>query len=383
MTRFFATAFVCVGCLTLCMNSAWAAEVPADSFLAQVRMHFSAWDLDGDSQLSADEIELGLHHPAYTGRAAAAIAALRRAVRADRSLAPLSLAAIEASLPYSSKADPRPPHYESLYAACYKKLSESPRALYASGKPRCETLAQGRLGDCFLLAGLGAVAHADPERLMSMIQPQADGRVLIRFGDGTELLMQPPTDAEIAIGASTRNDGTWAVTFEKAVGHVKLKQQKTDRHVAPLSIIGVGGRPNTVVAMITGHKTERLGCEDFQKGQLSEDERAARLEMIRERLVAARSEGKLIVGGTAAKGKQALVPGIYYNHSYAVLDYNRDTDSVSFWNPLSNGHTPKGPAGLQFGYKTSYGRFECPLTEAVMWFGSFSVETDLPPDPEA
>jgi hypothetical protein len=57
-----------------------------------------------------------------------------------------------------------------------------------------------------------------------------------------------------------------------------------------------------------------------------------------------------------------------------VLAYDRATDVVTFWNPLSNGFKPKGEPGLQNGYPTSYGHFTCPLREAVRWFGSFSIE---------
>ena len=53
-------------------------------------------------------------------------------------------------------------------------------------------------------------------------------------------------------------------------------------------------------------------------------------------------------------------------------------DSVTFWNPFGNKYVPRGPAGLEHGYPTSYGRFVCPLPEAVQWFGSFSCETDEP-----
>ncbi len=72
--------------------------------------------------------------------------------------------------------------------------------------------------------------------------------------------------------------------------------------------------------------------------------------------------------------------GLFYDHSYGVLGYDRGPTVVTFWNPVGNAYKPKGPPGLEHGYPTSHGRFDCPLVEAVMWFGSFSVETDEPAD---
>ncbi len=54
---------------------------------------------------------------------------------------------------------------------------------------------------------------------------------------------------------------------------------------------------------------------------------------------------------------------------------------MTFWNPFGNRYTPKGPPGLQSEYVTEHGRFTMPLAEAVMWFGSFSIETAKPPRP--
>ena len=120
----------------------------------------------------------------------------------------------------------------------------------------------------------------------------------------------------------------------------------------PYSIIGVGGSPHTPLGFLTGHTTERLGCEGFLKTDLSPADRAAKLDEIRDKLVAAQKAGKLIVGGTAdIGGPQVKVPGLYYNHSYAVLNYGRATDTVTFWNPMGNRFTPKGPPGLADGYQ--------------------------------
>ena len=93
------------------------------------------------------------------------------------------------------------PKFESLYAAAMAKLDAAPRDPFATGSPKIESLGQGRLGDCFLLASLGAVAHRDPDRLKRMMRPTSDGKVAVTFGDGKMVVLPPPTDAEIVIGA--------------------------------------------------------------------------------------------------------------------------------------------------------------------------------------
>lgn len=360
-----------------------AAKATAPKFLDVVKENFAAWDRDKNAELSGDEIELAVHNPAVKGHAAAAAAALRRAVRAEHARLPVTLAKLVAEIPYDakSKAEPKPANYEGLYDSALAKIAATKREIFVSDKPSVDGLHQGRLGDCFLLAGLGTMAHCYPERLKQMIEPTTDGQIAVTFGSGQRVVLPPPTDAEIVIGAETGNDGVWANVFEKAIGQLYLERQTTKKHVTPFSIIGVGGTPNTPLSFLTGHRCKRLGCEDFQKeGLLQGEAREARLKDIRQQLTATLKAGRVIVGGTAPiSGQQVKVPGLYYNHSYGVLNYDEQTDLVTFWNPFGNKFTPKGPASLKHGYQTSHGRFEVPLPEAVMWFGSFSIETTEPP----
>lgn len=377
--RFFAVAILIF--LAIPTPGRAASPEKPSPFLEQVHANFAAWDTDHDERLTAKEIELSLTNPAVKGDAAAAIASLRRAIRANRDREAFTLRELEDSVPYRSGVEPPLPQFEAMYATAQERITKAGRELFMSGKPQLKGLHQGRLGDCFLLAALGSCVHRDPERIVRMMQPTGDGNCAVTFGNGRRLVMPLPTDGEIAIGASTGHDGLWANMFEKAVGQIYLERSTSGRHVAPFSIIGVGGSPATVLNLITGHTTRRYGCELFQRGILDPAEHEALLDEMRTALIDAQRDGRMFCGGTAPIGKQTLVPGLYYNHSYGVLGYDEKTDEVTFWNPFGNKYTPKGPASLKHGFPTSYGQFSMKLEDAVMWFGSFSIETDVPVDP--
>jgi hypothetical protein len=357
---------------------ATAVETPASTgFLDQVKENFAGWDTNHDGVLSAEEIEKAVDNPAVKGSAAAAAAALRRAIRANPEISPVTLDRLTASV--HDKPSPKIPSYAVMYEIAQKKIDSANHELFVSGEPRVETLGQGRLGDCFLLAPLGTVAASQPDRLKKMVTQQPDGQIKVDFGDGETVTLPPPTDAEIAIGAGTLNDGVWANVFEKSIGHIYLERQKTPKHVTPYDIIGVGGTPNSPLGILTGHKCVRVGCEEFQTGKLDASARDKKLDEIRNDLTEAFQSHHLVVGGTAEiHGPEIKVPGLYYDHSYGVLNYDRNTDMITFWNPMGNHYEPKGTPGLDHGYATNHGRFDCPLTDTVMWFGSFSIETDQP-----
>lgn len=353
------------------------AQTTRSEFVEQVRLHFAKWDKDGDGALVTNEIELAVSDPRIQGKAAAAVAALRRAIRGNRELKSLALKQIVDSVPYRAKATPKLPDFDVMYATHLERIQTARRELFVSDMPKAECVSQGKLGDCFLLATLGTVAANDPARLKKMLKPLPEGKVEVTLGTGRKLVLDMPTDAEMCIGVRNQNDGMWALVFEKAIGTVYLERQKMGKHVSPLSIIGVGGTPNVPLELLTGHAVKRTGCEDFQSGKLDEAAREQKLAEVRKNLAEAVRKGRLIVGGTAPLGgKQTVVPGLYYNHSYGVLAYDEKTDAVTFWNPFGNRYTPKGPPGLKTGFVTEHGRFTMPLTDAVMWFGSFSIETD-------
>ncbi|HVJ85608.1 MAG TPA: C2 family cysteine protease [Caulifigura sp.] len=350
----------------------------ASPFFGQVHQNFATWDLDHNGELSVEEVEKAVNNPAIQGEAAAAAASLRRAVRADKSLPPLTEEKIAASLKTTSTKEKPQPKYESMYESALKKITSSRKELFVEETPRLETVAQGRMGNCFLLASLGSCTHCDPSRLKSMFELQPNGRVLVKFGTGETMELDLPTDAELAIGASTANTGLWANMYEKAIGTAMLNRSGPGRYPTPISRISGGGTPSVPLAHLTGHVVRKHSCRDYRTPVDEKGASAADLDPLRKDLIAAFAEGRLVVGGCGPKADQRLVKGIVYLHSYGVLEYDAKTDTVLFWNPLGTSRTPDGPEGLENGYTVKHGLFRVPLKEAVMWFGSFSIETDEP-----
>ena len=372
--RHFASAVVVLAMTAVAPAGGMSA---GDAFLSEIRSHFAAWDADHDGKLSFGEIDVACTDPAVKGDTAAAAATLRNVAKL-RNLMPAEYATALAD----PSADGKPNGYVRAFEANQKTIAMLKRDLFAA-PPEPDMLGQGRLGDCFLLAGLGTLCHADPARLQKMITATPGGNTHVAFGNGQTVVLPAPTEAEACIGAHTRNNGLWANAFEKAVGARFMAHAKTDKYKTPFAIIGVGGTPNTVLTMITGHKCVRVGCEDFQKpGKLDGDVRTKRLDAVRDALEQAFKDGRLIVGGTGdINAGETVVPGLFYDHSYGVFGYDRKTDVVTFWNPMGGAFKPKGDPGLKYGYPTSYGQFQCPLADTVLWFGSFSIETTEPVDP--
>jgi hypothetical protein len=333
----------------------------AAPFADEARSRFAAWDRDGDGALSPAELAWAIHDPATRGASAACAVALRGSGLKSPTLAQV----VEEA-----------PRLEPAYRAALRRIGGARRDLFA-GEPRLDAIGQGRLGDCYALAGLGALTHADPGRLKRMFEPLPGGRVRVTWGDGSSREFAAPTDGEVCVGARTRNTGVWANCYELAVGLDELSRLKESSGRTPFGRITGGGTPNTPLELITGRFVKRVGCE-AARDAADDGARKAALDAIRGELTAAFAAKRLVVGGTGPLPKRGAVPGILYNHSYAVLGFDAARDEVLFWNPIGNAFKPKGGPGLANGYPTSYGRFAVPLAEAVRWFGSFSVETDRP-----
>lgn len=346
------------------------AEARSDSaFVQQVQANFPAWDLNKDGKLTVEEIDKAVANPKVKGPAAAAAAALRRAAHSkSRELPVVTLA----NLPQlDAQKESKTLSLESMYTSALERIGKTNRELFGGGPPDLSKLHQGRLGDCFCLAPMGALINRDPKQVMQMFTLGTDGTCTVNFGGKNSVKVTMPTDAEVAVMANTGGDGVWLNVYEKAIGLSRSKPG--DDPANAINVVSKGGSAGTMVAFVTGHEIERFSCTPWRDTKVSEAERKQKLEELRGKLVATQQKRRLICGGT---GGGIKVPGIVGNHAYAILNYDVRSDLITLWNPQGNTFHPKGAPGLTTGYETVSGRFTLPLPELVTFFGGFSFEQD-------
>lgn len=339
-------------------------------FLEQVTQHFAAWDGDSDGTLSVAEIDKAAANPEVKGNAAAALAALKRASRSPSFKHPeLNQERIKE---FATKRGADMPDLTGMYGQGVSRLAKlTKRELFAGGPPQLNTIHQGRLGNCFCLAPLGAVVHHRPEAIVEMFKPLEDGRIRVTLGKHTTMVALP-TDTELARTASNEDAGVWVNVYEKALGQLRNEAKPEDQRVgSPIDVLAKGGSAGTILSFITGHEITRFSFKFAKEKDLPAEEHAAKMKDLREQLQTAVREKRLMTCGTL----KATLPGITGNHAYAVLGYDAKADTVKIWNPFGNTFTPKGEPGPENGFPRKEGVSEIPLPIFVAQFSGMAFET--------
>jgi calpain family cysteine protease len=345
---------------------------PPQDFLSVVRTCFPTWDSDQNGILTTTEIDVVVADANVRGAEAAAIATLKRTTRSSRyKLSQLTLSEIE-ELKAAAPGKDRP-DLVGMYGNSYERIEQLNRELFVSGKPRLDTIHQGKLGNCYCLAPLGAVLFMAPERVNRMFEPAQDGSYCVRFGDRV-VQVSVPTDAELAQTASNERDGIWINLYEKAIGEARnVAKPVEQRSSSPIDAMARGGSAGTMLSFITGHKIQRFSFVFAKQESLAQEQRLAILSRLRMFLCEAVEQRKPMTCGTL----KTTTPGITPNHAYAVLGYDRATDWVQLWNPHGGQFLPKGTPGREHGYMMRDGLFGVPLEEFVHQFSGMARETEL------
>ena len=339
------------------VSTAGEPKADAPSFDATLEQHFDAWDADDDLTLSPDEVDRSCLAPKVTGAAAAAIAAIKHVVRSNsyevptltldgltkaqrtRAAAPKADAPTPASAGDADRADSgetrpaagapkRAPNFAASFRSGLSRIQTTPRVLFADDTPDLDACRQGPIGDCWLLASVGAFVHRDPKALQELVTATKDG-FRVRFADGQSVDVAPLTDAELALSGTTGDEGLWLPVVEKAMGQLR-QLQNPQKHTA---------------------------------------------DTASDALAAAFADKRLV---TCSTNTAAHPPGIAGKHAYAVLGYDAAAQVVTVWNPHGRSRKPDGPSGLQHGYATTKGVFALPLREFVQAFSSMAWETSTP-----
>jgi hypothetical protein len=263
--------------------------------------------------------------------------------------------------------------YEAHYQRNRLVLVTLVRRLYAGSGPSFPMMQQGEIGDCYFFSVTGYLVDRDPGRIVRMIQPRAGGGYLVRFENGDNVPVPEPTDAEVLVNnsSSSLRDGLWLPVLEIAVGEVlRIRAQASGRTIEPTDAMASGGDTVMVMHLYSGHLAAewRLRRERSARA-LIPDVRESLSRVLARGMLAAADMGK-----TPPEGGRPI-PGLGYDHSYAILAYDPGTDQVTMWNPWGHSFKPRGPEGVEYGFSTEHGTFRLPLTTLCEQFSVLQLET--------
>jgi hypothetical protein len=349
------------------------AAVGADDgggFAAQVATSFDRWDLDHDGFLSFRETGSLVPDTTIRGDAAASLAAVHRVQRGKvwhhDSFSRQDLIA-------TSGAGRRPP-FESYFRQSRAHIGSILPALFADDGPSLHKLKQGPLGDCFLLATVGAAVDRDPAWFPKAIIGKPGGPYRVAFPGHGVVSVPSVSDAEIALGSNGGGQGVWLSVLEKAYGQIAPGAFRGGHEDEPaIDEVSGHGTSTLTLRLFTGHEAGTLRFRPHGSPRAPEGHQLARLVSEARALLSQQFAARRLVccGTTTA----ATPPGIVPNHMYAVLGFDPTTNLVRVWNPWGNHFEPQGDPGLQNGYPVLEGRFTVPLEDFVRVFTAITFET--------
>ncbi|MEY4674742.1 MAG: hypothetical protein RL148_2526 [Planctomycetota bacterium] len=385
-----------------------AAKQP--TFAATVAAHFDAWDADDDLVLSPAEIDRVCVDPAVKDDAAAAIAAIKRVVRAGTYEVPvLSVEGLTKPVkPASGKARAREdadradsgeqvpaaapkrvPNFAASFTSGLRRIRTTPRVLFHDDTPDLDACRQGPIGNCWFVASIGAFTHRDPNALRALVTEQEEGYA-VHFANGKTLQVTRLTDAELALSGTTGDEGLWLPVLEKAMGQVRQDANPSKYETETATDALAGGSTATVLKLLTGNNTQRIAFHKRVPASktppttppdpVPADTPDALAQKAHPVLAAATAEKRLV---TCSTNTAKHPPGIPGKHAYAVLGYDTAAQVVTVWNPHGRTRKLTGEPGLQNGYAIEKGVFRLPLREFVQVFSSMTWQTATPlPKPE-
>jgi hypothetical protein len=220
--------------------------------------------------------------------------------------------------------------------------------LYGTSGPVMADINQGRLGDCFLLSSLAAVANESPSAIQSMITSNGNNTYGVRFfvNGAAEYVT---VSNSLANGGTIFNSGSdlWAGLVEQAYAQLQAGGVTTGNpgvnYGNSFSTIGNGGCPEYALESITGAST----VTDFYSGHSSWSQAVYNASMactaytgglstagVLASLVADLAKGCAVVltsetGATDTAGKITLVA----DHAMTIYGYDATTGNLEIRNP--------------------------------------------------
>jgi hypothetical protein len=360
---------ICLGMVVIWQQGA------RPGFREIVSANFPRWDGNQDGKLSTEELNALIEDPRVKGAEAAAVVEIRNAFSKhkfpDKSLK-FSRDQLFALGNDASVRDNFDWDMDALRSCTHE--------LFLPGDPKFSTVQQGRTGDCYLLAVIGASVNSDPEKIRKMIKPLPQDCFEVDFPDGTKTVVRNVTDAELLEGAKVSGEhGVWLDVLEKAFAQLKKGSKTTQNEDGSESLVGgvprdilAGGKTPPTIQRFSGHKViNQWLTTPAKKGS------TLTVQQIDELLAHLTEQHRLVTAGKLKRGLK-LPPQIIYGHCWAIVGYDSKSRTVRIFNPWGNEFTPVGPPGLVNGRAVHHGVFEMPLPEFLQVFQKINYETDEP-----
>lgn len=356
--------------LFLCTGAAMSSLPSEISDIIDRR--FSKWDLNRDRRLSTDEIDQAVANPLLRDTEAAAMAALKRGLAGH-----IDAGSGSGKEQLQQRVDARTAegqHFRELFSLANKRIQQAQRRLFASGRPQLATIHQGQLGNCFVLAPLGAVLAVTPDRVSQMFTSGPADGYYVRFGK-YQIPVPKLTDAELALTAGNEGDGVWVNVYEKAAGAAqKVIGPAGAAKGSAIDAISSGGSVTNFLSLITGRQIQRFSFEFTRRDDKGTRQYRDSLQQLRTWLDDARRERHAMVCTT----RDSRTPGLASHHAWAVIAWDNASDTITLWNPHGGNFRPAGSSGPVHGYPASQGILKIPLEQFIRLFSGMARETETP-----
>jgi hypothetical protein len=220
---------------------------------------------------------------------------------------------------------------QDLPAAPGQSYSAVGGSIFGSGGPVYSDVAQGALGDCWLLASLATTANREPSVIRGMFTNNGNNTVTVRFyQSGSPVYVTVNNQLPAGGGAydHPQNGVLWVALAEKAYAELNTSDLSITSHPGADSYAALdeASAQQTAMALytITGHSAYYSNNANSVPGQILQGNLA-------------------VVGSDSQPASRYVVP----SHAYAVLGYNASTGMYTLFNPWgSKSAAAKGVYGV-------------------------------------
>lgn len=216
---------------------------------------------------------------------------------------------------------------------------------------------QGALGDCYLIAGMAAVARADPEAIKKIIKDNGDGTFdvtlhLRRSRYSRPMPVTRTVDARLAVKSAGKP--LYAGTGDSEGGDVELWtaliEKTVAQHKESYDLIS-GGNINGegfvfagVAELLTGKGESYLRTEG-----MDEDDCLLHIAIALDEKQAIVASSKNVKDDEEMT-REANKHNVYWNHAYAPESVDLDARTVTLQNPWGSNHVQDLPIDLFMKY---------------------------------